>query len=302
MKLGISANFPWYGPPFVTFAQHIESLGFESMFTGEHIIIPVEIADPNRYGVPLPDNYKHMPDLFISMAAAAAATTRLTLGMDICLITQRNPLLMAKQVATLDRISGGRVVFGVGHGWIREESEIMGAPFAQRVKIASETVRALKTLWSEEKASFSGEFIQFPEVYCNPKPVQNPLPVLIGSGNDQTNNTPILRRVAKIADGWLPSMLSVQQMKEQLAELRQYCQEEGRDFSAMDITLLLPAVYLNIGERPPWALEGSTLGNARDLIPQYEEIGVTRIILGLDDMTDAEGFKRIEETAKAVGL
>src|SRR5580698_6200864 len=174
LKIGISGSFPWFGPPFPKLAKHMEDLGFESMWTGEHIIIPVDIADPQRFGVPLPDNYKHMPALLVALTAAAVATKKLVFGMDVCLISQRNPLILAKEIATLDRISGGRLVFGVGHGWIEEESEIMGVPFKKRVKRATETVRALKTLWTEEKPSFSGEFINFPAVYCYPKPLQKP--------------------------------------------------------------------------------------------------------------------------------
>ena len=224
MKFGITANFAWFGPPVTALARHIEALGFESMWTGEHIIIPVEIADRFRYGVPLPDNYKHMPGLFVTMAAAAAATTTLRFGMDVCLVTQRNILGLAKDSATLDRISGGRLTMGVGYGWIREESEIFGVPWEQRVRKSSECIRALKTLWTEEEPSFDGEYISFPPVYCYPKPVQQPhIPILIGSGNDKTDNSRALGRVAQLADGWVPSMLSPAQMKEQLGQLRDMC-------------------------------------------------------------------------------
>ena len=107
MKFGISASFPWFGPPIVDLARHIEACGFKSMWTGEHIIVPVEIADPQRFGVPLPDNYKHMPELFVSLTAAAVGeTTKLVFGTDVCLITQRDPLILAKTVATLDQRSG----------------------------------------------------------------------------------------------------------------------------------------------------------------------------------------------------
>lgn len=302
MKFGVSANFPWMGPPIMDLARAIEAAGFESMWTGEHIAVPVHIADPFRYGVKLPENYRHMPDLFVSLTAAAAATTRLVVGMDICLITQRNPLITAKAIATLDRISGGRVVFGVGHGWIEEESEIFGVPFKQRVRRATETVKALKTLWSEDEPSFDGEFISFPKVYSYPKPLQKPNPpVLIGSGNNTTNNTPILKRVAAIGDGWLPSFLSPQQMREQLAELRGYCQEAGRDFAGLDITLLLPASSLGIGEKAPWAVD-LEVSDPREAVAQYAAAGVGRIIVGLDDMTDERAFARIDEAAKGLGL
>lgn len=302
MKFGVSANFPWMGPPIVDLARAIEAAGFESMWTGEHIAVPVNIADPFRYGVKLPDNYRHMPDLFVSLTAAAVATSHLVLGMDICLITQRNPLIVAKAIATMDRISNGRIVFGVGHGWIEEESEIFGVPFKSRVKRATETVKALKTLWREEEPSFEGEFINFPPVYSYPKPLQAPNPpVLIGSGNQRTDNTPILKRVAAIGDGWLPSFLSPQQMREQLSELKGYCEEAGRDFAELDITLLLPASSFGIGEKPPWAVD-LEVQDPRQVVDEYEAAGVGRIIVGLDDMTDERAFDRISEAAKGLGL
>ncbi len=302
MKIGTSALYPWFGPSFVELARHTEALGFESMWTGEHIVIPVDIDDPQRYGVPLPENYRHMSDPFVSMAAASAATSELVFGMDICLISQRNPLILAKEVATLDRISGGRFVLGVGHGWIEEESEILGTPFRERVKIATETVQALKTLWTQETPGFDGDYVAFPPVYSYPKPLQDPHPpVLLGSGNDKTDNTRALKRAARIADGWLPSMLSPHQIRGQIRQYREYCEEQGREFDNMDISLLMPAAYMNIGERPPWALAES-LGEAAELIPQYEEAGVGRLIVGLDDMTDETAFARLEETAAALGL
>src|SRR6516165_6439467 len=107
MKFGITTNYVWFGPPVAELARAIESLGFESMWMGEHIFIPVSVADAQRYGVPLPENYKHMPDPFISLTAAAMATTRLKLGLDVCLVPQRNPIVLAKQAATLDHVSGG---------------------------------------------------------------------------------------------------------------------------------------------------------------------------------------------------
>lgn len=304
MKIGVSANFCWFGPPITELARHLEAVGFESLWTGEHIIIPVEIANRVRHGVTLPENYKHMPDVFVSMAAAATATTTLKFGMDVCLIPQRNPLILAKEVATLDRISNGRLIFGVGHGWIEEESEIMGIPFKQRVRKSTETIRALKTLWTEEQPSFSGEFISFPPVYSYPKPLQQPHPpILIGSGNHNTDNSRALRRVAEIGDGWVPAFLSPAQMKEQLGQLKEMCAEAGRDFDAMDITLIVPAVSFSVGEVPSF-FEGleAEQKDAAELIGEYEEAGVKRLIVGLDDMTDDKAFGRIEQAAKGLGL
>lgn len=302
MDIGISANFPWFGPSFPALAKHMESLGFESLWTGEHIIIPVDIADPFRHGVPLPSNYIHMPDPFISMAAAAAVTSRLKFGLDVCLVTQRNPLVLAKEAATLDRISNGRLIIGVGYGWIREESDIFGVPWNERVRRSSEMIRVLKTIWAEETPSFSGEFFNFPAIHSNPKPVQpGGVPLLIGSGGTGLDNGRALRRVAEIADGWVPSMLTPQEMRDDLARLKQLCAETGRDFDALDITLIVPAISFGLGDRPEWAYDVESQ-NADELLAQYKESGVNRLIIGMDDMVDDRSFGAMEVVAKGLGL
>jgi len=177
-----------------------------TLWTGEHIIIPVDIADPFRYGVPLPKNYKHMPDPFTNMAAASAVTTKLKYGLDVCLITQRELLVFAKEAATLDRISEGRLILGMGYGWIKEESEIFGVEWSSRVRRSSEAMRVLQTIWSQEEPSFSGEFYNFPKIHSNPKPYRNGnVPMLIGSGGTGLDNGRALGRVAELADGWAPT-------------------------------------------------------------------------------------------------
>ena len=303
MKLGFSANILSHGAPVVEVAKLAEDVGFESMWTGEHIIIPVDIADPVRHGTPLPDNYRHMPDPFIWFTAAAVVTTRLKLGMDVCLVPQRNPLILAKEVACLDRISNGRLIFGVGSGWIEEEAAIMGYAFKDRARRTVEHIRALKTLWTEETPSFAGEFVNFPPVYSYPKPLQKPHPpILIGAGNHNTDNSRVLRRVADIGDGWVPAFLSPAQMREQLAELKRLCDERGRDASTLDITLLVPAITLGVGERPSFFAHETTTRPADELIAEYEEAGVTRIIVGLPDLTAEAGLGVIEGAARGLGL
>lgn len=302
MDIGISGSFPWFGPPFPALARHIEDLGFESLWTGEHIVIPAEIADPQRHGVPLPSNYKHMPDPFINFAAGAAVTSRLVFGLDVCLVTQREALSLAKMAATLDRLLGGRLIMGTGYGWIREESEIFGVPFADRVRKSSEMIRALKTIWTEETPSFAGEFVDFPPLHCNPKPARaGGIPLLIGSGMPGIDNGRALRRVAEIADGWLPMMLPPEQARDDLARLRQLCAEAGRDFSRMDITIVVPAISLGLGERPEWAYD-LPVQDKDELLAGYEAAGVNRIILGVEDMVDDGAFKMLETIAKGLRL
>lgn len=302
MDIGISANFPWFGPKFIDLAQHMEALGYESLWTGEHIIIPVDIADPFRYGVPLPKNYKHMPDPFINMAAASSVTKKLKFGLDVCLITQRDLLVFAKEAATLDRVSNGRLIIGVGYGWIKEESEIFGVPWNTRVRRSTEAVKVLQTIWREETPSFSGEFYNFPKIHSNPKPVRSGgIPLLIGSGGAGLDNSRALRRVAEIADGWVPSMHTPQQMRDDLVRLKQLCAETGKDFDSLDITLIVPAICFGLGDRPDWAHDMKSR-DAGELLAEYEECGANRLIIGVSDMVDDSSFKNLEVIAKGLGL
>lgn len=306
MKLGITGNYVWSGPPIAQIARKIEELGFESMWMGEHPIIPVSAANAVRYGVPLPPNYPHMPDLFVSLAAAAVATSRIRFGSNICVVPQHDPITLAKAIATLDRVSDGRFSFGFGTGWIEEEAPVFGYPFNKRLGITLDYLRAMKVLWTEDEASYSGEYISFPPLHCNPKPVQKPyVPVLVGSGTDQTDNTKILKRVARIADGWLPSFLSPAQMTEQLGQLRTFCEEEGRDFDALDISLIIPAISFGVGPLPSWganAYDDLEPANARELLAEYEEVGVGRILIGLPDLEDDSAFGLLEEVAEGMGV
>ncbi len=305
MKLGVATNYCWFGPPITAIARTIESLGFESMWMGEHPVIPVSAANAVRYGVPLPPNYRHMPDPFTSLSAAAAVTTKLRFGTNVCVLPQHEPITLAKTVATLDRISEGRFSFAFGTGWIEDEPEVFGYPFDKRLGIALDYIAAMKVLWSEDEAGYQGKYVSFPPVHCNPKPLQKPLPVLIGSGNDKTDNTAVLRRVARIGDGWLPSFLTPAMMKQQLGQLKCFCEEAGRDFASLDISLIVPAISFGVGDLPPWAKDAYDdlePVNAQELLAEYAEAGVGRILVGLNDMEDDGAFRTLEVAAKGMGL
>jgi len=306
MKLGITSNYVWFGPPITRIARTIEDLGFESMWMGEHPAIPVSAANAERYGVPLPANYRHMPDPFVSLAAAAAVTERIRFGTNVCVLPQHEPVTLAKTLATLDRVSGGRLSFAYGTGWIEDEPDVFGYRFDKRLGIALDYIAAIKALWTQEPASYAGPYVSFPPVHVHPKPLQQPhVPILVGSGNDKTDNDRILRRVARSADGWLPSFLSPAQMREQLGQLRGYCAEAGRDFADLDISLIVPAISFGVGELPPWgakAYDDLKPVNARELVAEYEEAGVGRILIGLNDMEDDRCFRDLEAAAKGMGL
>ncbi len=306
MKFGITTNMTWFGAPIIETAKIAERLGYESLWMGEHIVIPVDIADPYLYGVALPDTYKHMPNPFIWLTAAAAVTSRLNFGMDVCLVPQRNPLILAKEVACLDRISNGRFMFGVGAGWIKEEAAIMGYPFEERWARTVDCVLAMKKLWTQEQASHDGKYVSFPPVYCYPKPVQQPHPpVLMGAGNPNTKAMPaILRRTADIADGWVPSFFSPQEMKQHLSTLKRLCEERGRDFARMQISLIVPGITLGVlSGAVPW-MKGmdTTPRNTGELLAQYEEAGVHRILVGFPDLMPETASRTLEQAAKALGI
>jgi probable F420-dependent oxidoreductase len=168
------------------------------------------------------------------MAMAAAATTRLMVATGVLLVPERNPLLTAKELGTLDRFSGGRVILGVGAGWLREESELLGVDFAHRWTQTREYVAAMRELWTKDEASFDGRYIKFPPVRCYPKPARKGgPPVIIGSKDKNA-----LGWVARWGDGWCPIFLTPAQLKEELARLRAECAAAHSEFERKDITIM----------------------------------------------------------------
>ncbi|HLK87900.1 MAG TPA: LLM class F420-dependent oxidoreductase [Candidatus Binataceae bacterium] len=219
-------------------ARAAEALGFESLWMPDHAVMPVHSATPLPETRPgdggIPDIYYHICDPMVAMAMAAAATTRLMVATGVLLVPERNPLLTANELATLDRLSGGRVILGIGAGWLREESEILGADFAHRWTQTREYVAAMRELWTREEASFEGRYVNFPPVRCYPKPARKGgPPVIIGSKDRNA-----LRWVARWGDGWCPIFLSPAELETALGRLRAECDAAERDFARMDITIM----------------------------------------------------------------
>lgn len=184
----------------VTLAQESEKFGFESLFFPEHTHIPASRKSPWPGGAELPQEYWHTHDPFVSLMAVAAVTRDIKVGTGIALITERDPILMAKQVATLDHLSNGRFLMGIGAGWNAEEMENHGTPFQNRWKILRERVLAMKAIWSDEEAEFHGEFVDFDKVWSYPKPKQaGGPPILMGASSKYT-----WKRIAEYCDGWFP--------------------------------------------------------------------------------------------------
>ncbi len=181
-------------------AVEAEQRGFESLFFPEHTHIPVSRRSPYPGGGELPKEYSHTHDLFVTLAAAAAVTKKIKIGAGICLVVERDPITTAKEVASLDVLSNGRLMFGIGGGWNAEEMEHHGTVFKTRWKLLRERVLAMKEIWTKDEAEFHGEFVNFDPIWSWPKPVQKPHPpILMGGG------TPSARqRVVDYCDGWIP--------------------------------------------------------------------------------------------------
>ncbi|MSO78621.1 MAG: LLM class F420-dependent oxidoreductase [Acidimicrobiia bacterium] len=211
-------------------ARAAEERGLHSLYIPEHTHIPTSRATPAPMGGDLDEEYSHTVDPFVALAAAAAVTQRIRLGTGICLIAQREPLVTAKVVATLDQISDGRVELGIGFGWNREEMEHHGIDFATRRDRAREHMLAVKELWTKDTASFDGTFVKFESSWSWPKPVQaGGPPVLIGGAAGPK----MFRHIAEYADGWIP--IGGAGLRAALPDLHEACEAFGRDPSVLRI-------------------------------------------------------------------
>lgn len=239
-------------------ARAAEERGFESLWLPEHTHIPVSRQTPYPGGGPLPQEYWHTHDLFVALAMAAAVTTRLKVASGICLLVQRDPIITAKEVATLDTLSDGRFIFGIGGGWNVEEMANHGTVFATRWKLLRERVLAMKEIWTKDEAEFHGEFVRFDPIWSWPKPVQRPHPpILLGGHSPQ-----VRERVAAYCDGWLPLGLDTASVIEGIEDIRRRAERRGRDPQTLRFTIF---------GAPPDAAA----------IEQYRAAGVERVTLGL---------------------
>jgi probable F420-dependent oxidoreductase len=279
MKVGVL--FLFYEPTVRPgpMAKETERLGFESLWVPEHPVLPVNPRTPFPQGGPIPEQYAHMSDQFVCLSMAAANTRRLKLGTGITLVPEHNPIVHAKQVATLDFFSGGRLIYGIGAGWLREESELLGADFPRRWSQTREYITAMRELWSKPEATFDGKYVKFPPVRCYPKPIQQPgPPVLLGS-KDKNG----LKRVAQWGDGWCPNRVDAAFMKANLPKLRDECRAVGRDYSKLDITVM-------------GTIRG-TRAEVRDELHRLEDCGVGRYVITPGLLTPEDYQQRLEHHA-----
>ena len=258
MDIGVCMFATDYAIRIDELARETEARGFESLWVPEHTHIPTSRRTPWPGGSELPLEYSHTYDPFISLMWAAAVTKTLKLGTGICLVIERDTITLAKEVASLDHLSGGRFLMGIGGGWNVEEMAHHGTEFKTRFKKMGEQVRAMKEIWTKEVAEFHGEYVDFEPIWCWPKPAQQPHPpVLLGGESNYT-----LQRVVDYCEGWFPRSRQPQLVSQGMNALREYAAKAGRDMRTISV---------------------SVFGVAGDqkLIDMYRDVDVTRVILRL---------------------
>src|SRR5215813_1488717 len=242
-------------------AKRAEELGFDSLWLPEHPIMPVTTVTPFPLGGPIPAFYADLIDPFVALARASAVTQKIKLGTGICLVPERNPLLLAKEIATLDHFSGGRFIFGIGAGWLKEETEIMGGDFPHRWAQTRDAILAMKELWTKEEAEYHGTHYQFPPVRSFPKPAQKPHPPVFLGGRARN----AFKRVVEWGDGWMPNRTSVEEIQRGRTILNELAEQAGRDPRSIEVM----------------AFGGAGQFRDRAVIQELEEASANRITIWL---------------------
>ena len=267
MDIGIFFFPTEYSIELTELAVELEQRGFESLMVCEHSHIPASRKTEWPGGGELPKEYYHTYDPFIALSFAAGATKTLKIGTSICLVPQRDPFNLAKQVASLDCLSGGRFIFGIGGGWNVDEMENHSVTYNSRFKQLRETILAAKQLWTEDQGEYHGEFINFDPAFSAPKPRQTPHPpILLGGNTDHT-----LRRVVEYCDGWLP--MGPINMTDGMARLRRIADEAGRHMATLQTTVFQMASLTTLVEQSDESDKAALDG--------YEKAGLNRVLLQL---------------------
>jgi len=273
MKVGVQTGFSGATSPelIADFGQIAEERGFHSIWVPEHVVFFPEYASRYPYSADgkIPGNPDGVMEPLTALTFVAAHTERIRLGTGVCLVPQRNPIYTAKQVADVDYLSNGRLDFGIGIGWLREEFDALGVPWAGRADRTRECIAVMKTLWCDEISSFKGEFFDLPESMQNPKPVQKPHPPLYFGGESD----PALRRVAELGQGWFGYNLTPDQLDTNLEHLDELLADAGRDRSDVKI------------QASPCG------GYDADTLSRFRDSGVDQVVLPLF-ARDAESLRK----------
>jgi probable F420-dependent oxidoreductase len=276
MDFGVTIFPTRYSIGMVELARAVEERGFESLFVPEHTHIPTSRRSPWPGGPDLPDHYRETLDPFLALTAAAVVTERLLLGTGICLVVERDPITTAKEVATLDLLAGGRVLFGIGGGWNREEMENHGTDPTRRFAVMRERVLAMKAIWTTDEAEFHGEHVDFDPIWQWPKPVQRPHPPVLVAGNGPGT----LERVLEYGDGWIPIPgRGAVALGEGTTRLREMAAERGRG----------PIPVTVFGARPE-----------TEVLEHYAAAGVDRVLFSVPSVAEKEALELLDNYANLV--
>jgi probable F420-dependent oxidoreductase len=256
-------------------ARAAEERGFESIFFVDHTHIPVRRTTPYPLGGDLPKDYYHNHDLLVAMSFAAAATKKIKIGSGVCLVIERDPITLAKEVASLDALSGGRVIFGIGGGWNREEMEDHGTNFVTRWKLLRERIEAMKAIWRDDEAEYQGELVRFEKIWSWPKPVQKPHPPILLGGHGEK----AFERIVRYCDGWMPLTWVDQNIIAEIGDLHRVAEKAGRDPRTVSVTVFgAPA-------------------DAKGLAA-YAEAGVERVLFGLPNAGPQDVLPALDRLVK----
>jgi probable F420-dependent oxidoreductase len=271
--------FTDYSMPPGALGQALEQRGFESLWAPEHSHIPLSRKSPFPGGGDLPKRYYDAMDPFVTLTAAAAATKTLMVGTGVCLVAQRDPIQTAKLVASIDQVSGGRFLFGIGNGWNQDELEDHGVKFADRHKVARERVEAMKEIWTKPKPEYHGEFVNFDPMMTWPKPVQKPHPPVIVGGAFPYG----ARRAIRYGDGWVPhaSRPEYGDVSDFLPEFHKMVREAGRDPASLPLTMFRVVEEL-------------------DKLCHYRDIGIARVVITLPSAGADQVFPLLDQWAERI--
>ncbi len=284
MKVGLAfaSSIGIDGNSVLEICRRAEAAGFESVWGGEHVVLPDSIASKYPYTadgkIPAePDT--PIPDPLIWLAFAAAAAPKLRLGTCILIVPQRNPLVLAKELATLDQLSGGRMELGLGVGWMKEEFDALGVSWERRGARNDEYIAAMRALWAGPHAEFHGEFVDFAPVTCSPRPVNGSIPVLVGGDTDAA-----IQRAVRIADGYFPGEGDIERLGKLLGRLRSAAEQAGRDPASIEIN----------------AMFGVQMADPIAGVEQMAALGVGRIMIPAFFFAGPGGLDRLSEFGERV--
>ena len=268
-------------------ARRAEEVGFSSYWVPEHTVLPVKPSPGQGGGIrndTIPESYYHIADPMITLGRASGATSRIKLGTAISLVAERNPLVMAKSLGTLDHLSGGRALFGIGTGWSREEYAAMGGDFEHKNAQLGEHIRALKTIWGNDEVEFHGRFYDFPPVKVFPKPLHKPHPpILIGGGMGPKAES-VYQRIVNWADGWIPTVSEAAPVKRGRDALTRLAREAGRDPTSIKVHVMVRA----------------GLGRDRESLKELEEAGADEVIFWMPIAGEGDPLEDLEDIARRV--